>query len=148
MTELTNNTRAIVALLEIMSNEDALLRRRIEAAEAVLGYEAPKEIVERTKVFLTAVFEDSEHVCVEDRLEALRLMRKAEAPRIAQQTIRAANSDKDRELWRDLEIAARRMKLYKAGLWGQVTPDWADDLLRDDYIPPPPGTNISDLFDD
>ncbi len=39
-------TRAIAALLEIMSDMQAPLRRRIEAAEGLLAFEAPEEIVE------------------------------------------------------------------------------------------------------
>jgi hypothetical protein len=144
---MTNNTCAIAALIEIMFNENALMRRRIEAAEAVLSYEAPEAVVERTKGFLTAVFEDSEHVGVEDRLEALKLMRKAEARKITPQSTRSADADKDRELWRDVEIATRRMKLYKAGLWELATPDWADDLLGRDYVPPQ-DKSFSDLFED
>jgi hypothetical protein len=34
-------TRTIDALLEIMADTDMGTRRRIEAAEAILGYEAP-----------------------------------------------------------------------------------------------------------
>ena len=50
---MTINTKAVVALLDIMANTKALMRRRIEAAEAILNYEAPADVVERTKVFLT-----------------------------------------------------------------------------------------------
>jgi hypothetical protein len=141
------NSRAVGSLLEIMTNNDAPIGHRLEAAELLLTFEAPAEVVEQTKLFLAAVFEN-EAFSIDEKLLALRLTRKAEAPRVAQQTIRAANTDKDRELWRDLEIAARRMKLDKAGLWGAHPKSWADDLLTDDYTPPPPGTEISDLFED
>ena len=41
-------TRAIVALLEIMSDSHAPSRRRIEATELLLAYEAPPEAVDRS----------------------------------------------------------------------------------------------------
>ena len=125
-------TRAIVALLEIMSGTHAPLRRRIEAIELLLAYEAPPEAVDQAKTFLTAVFEDAaQHV--DDRLDALRLMRKAEAPKITTVTADRAN----RELWRQLEIGHRRAELFKAGLWGNHPKDWAADLLSEDYVEPP-----------
>ena len=143
---MTNNIRAIAALLEIMANKVALMPRRIEAAEALLGYEAPAEVVEQAKGFLAAVFEYYEHVCVDDRLEALKLMRKAEARKITQQRVRSTEADDQREFWRDVEIAARRMKLIKAEMW-PAAPDWADDLLGSDYVPPR-DKSVSDLFED
>jgi len=100
-------TRAIVALLEIMSGTHAPLRRRIEAIELLLAYEAPPEAVDQAKTFLTAVFEDAaQHV--DDRLDALRLMRKAEAPKITAPTVTAEDARANRELWRKLEIGHRR----------------------------------------
>ena len=69
-------TRAIVALLQIISDtEDAPLRRRIQATEALLAYEAPQEAVDQAKAFLTSV-QDAEQR-VDDSLDALKLMRKA-----------------------------------------------------------------------
>ena len=128
-------TRAIVALLEIMSNTDAPLHRRIEATEVLLAYEAPQEAVDQAKAFLTSVFEDAEQR-VDDRLDALKLMRRAEARKTAP-TITAENARKNRELWRQLEIGHRREKLFKAGLWGDHPKDWADDLLSKNYVAPP-----------
>ena len=131
-------TRAIVALLEIMSNTDAPLHRRIEATEVLLAYEAPQEAVDQAKAFLTSVFEDAEQR-VDDRLDALRLMRKAEAPKITAPTVTAESEDAraNRELWRKLEIGHRRAELFKAGLWEDHPKDWADDLLSEDYVAPP-----------
>ena len=63
-------SRAIDALLEIMSNEEISARRRIEAAEGLLSYKAPPEIVERAKAFMESVFEDDEQ-SVQDRLDAV-----------------------------------------------------------------------------
>ena len=129
-------TRAIVALLEIMSNTDAPLHRRIEATEVLLAYEAPQEAVDQTKAFLTSVFGDSEQR-VDDRLDALKLMRKLEARKITAPTVTAEDARANRELWRQLEIGMRRGAMMKAGVWGDHPKDWADDLLSDNYIEPP-----------
>ena len=128
-------TRAIAALLEIMSDADAPLRRRIEATELLLAYDAPPEAVDQARTFLTAVFEDAEQR-VDDRLDALRLMRKAEARKITAPTVTAEDARANRELWRKLEIGHRREKLFKAGLWGDHPKNWADDLLSEDYVEP------------
>jgi hypothetical protein len=130
---MTTPTRAIGALLDIIAS-GASTRRRIEAAEQLLAYEAPPEIVVQAKAFLTSIFEDSEQH-VDDRLDALKLMRKAEARKITQPTVRSAEAGRNREFWRDMEIARRRMKLIEAGLWPAV-PEWADDLLGEDYEAP------------
>lgn len=126
-------TRAIAALLDIMGDADAPLKRRIEATEGILQYDAPEAAVEAAKHFLTSVFEDSEQV-VELRLDALKLMRKAEAPRITQPAVSSAEERENREKWRDIEMGLRRVKISSAGLtWG---PGWADDLMSDTYKPP------------
>ena len=129
-------TRAIAALLEIVSDDDAPLRCRIEATEGLLAYEAPQEAIDQAKAFLTSVFEDSEQR-VDDRLDALKLMRKAEARKITTPTITAEDARANRELWRDIEMGLRRAALFRAGLWENAPKDWADDLLSEDYVPPP-----------
>jgi hypothetical protein len=90
------NTRAIDALLEIMSNEFVSVRRRIEAAEGLLAYEAPAEIAERAKAFLESVFEDSEEQSVQDRLDAVKLARKFEAAKVAPRTVHTTQREADR----------------------------------------------------
>jgi hypothetical protein len=44
-----NNTRAVEALLEIMDDTDLTTRRRIEAAEQLLGFEAPEAAAMRAR---------------------------------------------------------------------------------------------------
>jgi hypothetical protein len=129
-------TRAIVALLEIMSDADAPLRCRIEATEGLLAYEAPPEAVDKAKAFLTSVFADAEQR-VEDRLDALKLMRKAEARKITAPTVTAEDARRNRELWRQLEIGLRRVAMMDAGVWENAPKDWAADLRSDDYVAPP-----------
>ena len=75
------NTRPIDTLLEIMADPDLFTRRRIEAAEALLAYEAPPEVVERARAFLTSVFEDDEQ-SVQDRLDALSWRGNSKARRL------------------------------------------------------------------
>jgi hypothetical protein len=84
------NTRAIDALRLIMLDHDGTApRRRVEAAEHLLDYECPEEVVVECKEFLTSVFEDSEqHVDI--RLDALKLARKFEAAKVAPRTIRTS----------------------------------------------------------
>jgi hypothetical protein len=84
----------------------------------------------RPKAFLATVFENKE-LLVSWRLDALKLMRKFEAAKVAPQTVRAARRDGDRrEAWRRYEISQLHWKLSLAikdtpPLDGQTT-----------YIPP------------
>jgi hypothetical protein len=133
---MINNTRAINALLEIMSNEFATVRRRIEAAEGLLAYEAPPEVVEHARAFLESVFEDSEEQSVQDRLDAVKLARKFEAPKIALPTTHTKKQETDRrEAWRRYEISQRHWKISLA-IHDVPPKGWADDLYSDDYEAP------------
>jgi hypothetical protein len=133
---MTSTTRAIRALIEIMSDETASTRRRIEACDFLLAYEAPREVMDLAKEFLASIFEDQDQH-VDDRLDALKLSRKVEAPRIRQRTAIPADEPADRELWRRREIAHRRVAMIDAGLWPPPK-DWADDLLSDVPASGPP----------
>jgi hypothetical protein len=83
---------------------------------------------------------ESKHVALSDRLEATKLMRKAESPKITPQTVRLAEQDHGqwREVGQRLARARRREKLDRAGLW-PAPPDWCDDLLADEPGPLPLG---------
>jgi hypothetical protein len=129
-------TRAITALLEIMSNGGAPMRRRIEAADTLLSYEGPEQVVEQTRAFLVAVLEDRERVSTDYRLEAGKLLRKAEARKVVHQSVRSADADRWRETWRQMAIGRRRLKLFRAGLW-PAPEGWYDDLIDPDYEPGP-----------
>jgi hypothetical protein len=134
---MTNNTRAVAALRQIMldASETMPIRRRIEAAEQLLDYDAPPEIVEEAKAFLTSVTE-AEETLVDFRLDALKLLRKAEARKVV--PARAAVRDDPRriELCRALEIARRRAALVEAGAF-PFPPGYADDLTGPGYVPMP-----------
>lgn len=129
-------TRTVAVLLGIMADRRVPIPRRIQAAETLISFETTEEIVARTKAFLTAVVE-SEHVALNLRLDASKLMRKAESPKVTPQTVRTADPGRWREVWRELAIGRRRVRLDKAGLWPCPT-DWADDLLDPGYEPPRP----------
>jgi hypothetical protein len=124
---MTSTTRAIRALIEIMSDEAAPTRRRTEACEGLLAYEAPREVMDLAREFFVSIFEDPDQH-VDDRLDAVKLMRKVEAPRIRQRTAVPAEERADRERQREREIAHRRLAMMDAGLWPPPK-DWADDLL-------------------
>jgi hypothetical protein len=133
-------TASITALLAIMGNETESMRRRIDSAEALLTYEAPEFVIERAKGFLTALLEVHQGVRTDHRLEASRLLRKAEAKKIVQQSVRSAESDQWREVGQRMAMARRRMKLLQAGLWPAPT-DWADDLQSAPDDPEPAATS-------
>src|SRR5262249_46810083 len=131
-----NNTRAIAALHDIMLSEDETkLRRRIVAAEQLLDYEAPEEIVADTKAFLLFVAESKE---MDDdyRLDALKLLRKAEARKVVPPKATVRNNAASLETRREIEIAERRMALWKAGAWPPPK-GWCADLIGPDYVPMP-----------
>ena len=63
-------------------------------------------------------------------------MRKAEARKITQPTATAADAQANREMSRKLEVARRRVSLYKAGMW-PAPKGWMDDLSPENYVAPP-----------
>jgi hypothetical protein len=131
------NTRAIRALVQIVQDPNIFRRKRIEACEGLIGYEAPQNVVDLAKEFLASVFEDQE-ADVADRLDALTLTRKFEAKRIMPQTVHLTRqSEADRkEAWRKHEIDERLMKIVMATM-DHPPKGWDSDLRSPDYLPPP-----------
>jgi hypothetical protein len=130
-------TRTIDTLLKIMSDPEMSTRRRIEAAEALLGYEAPADAVSRAREYLGEVFEDREQ-SIDLRMDALKISQKFGAKKIAPQTVHLTRREEaDRkEAWREYEIFQRQMKLVLATL-DHPPKGWDDDLRSPDYLPPP-----------
>lgn len=126
-------TRAINALLSIMSDESTWLGLRIEAADGLLSFEAPTECVEAAKSFLTSVFEDPEQDD-EFRMKALKLVRKVEARKVTAPTVTPQDERSHRAGWRKRQRAQRRLALVKAGLW-PAPAGWDADLNGDDCPP-------------
>jgi hypothetical protein len=139
----TMNPRTIDALLEIMNDTDIVSRLRIEAAEQLLGFEAPDDAIIRARDFLIEVFENKEE-SITDRMEALKIARKSEAAKVTPKIIRLEVKDRSererREEWRQYEKAQLKMAIWRAT--GNVPtqtshPGWSDLLMSEDYLPPP-----------
>ena len=133
--QMTSTTRSINALIQIMHDEAVPPRRRVEAAEQLLDYECPAQIVEEAKAFLTSIFEDSE-MLVDIKLDALKLMRKAEAKKIVPARVSTRDQASRIEICRALEIARRRRALIEAGVF-PFPPGCDDDLTGSDCVPMP-----------
>ena len=131
------NTRTVEILLEIMADAELRTHRRIEAAEAILGFEAPAEAVMRAGEFLAQVFENREEE-IGDRMDALQISRKFEAKKIAPQTVHISRqSELDRkEAWRDYELWCLKRDIVMATR-DHPPKGWDDDLRSPDYLPPP-----------
>jgi hypothetical protein len=126
-------TASIAALREIMLDDTISLCDRMEAAEDLLTFEAPADATEEAKAFLTQVFEDSENH-VNTRLDALKIIRKAEARKITHPPVSAASEGERREEWRKHIWFKRRSKLLDAG-FDPLPAGWDDDL-GEDFVPP------------
>jgi len=136
---MTSTTRAIETLLHILNDVDVSTRQRIEACEGLLAYEAPLEAVIQARDFLVAVFEDGDGQTLPDRMDALKLARRFESPKIALPTIHTKKQETDRrEAWRKFEIAERELKIVVATK-DVPPPGWDDDLRAGSYVPPAEG---------
>jgi hypothetical protein len=131
------NTRTIDTLLEIMADTDMATRRRIEAAEAILGFESPADAVSRAREYLMSVFENREET-IGDRMDALQISRKFEAKRIMPQSVHLTrrNEVDRKEAWRDYEIGQLKLKIILATN-DHPPKGWDDELRSLDYLPPP-----------
>jgi hypothetical protein len=105
------------------------------AAEDLLERESPPEVREAAKSFLTTIFEDRE-VPEGTRLQALLIIRKAEARKIAQPP--AASTGERGLAYRIAQQAARnelRKKLEAKGLW-PAPPGWDAHIMSPDWPGP------------
>jgi hypothetical protein len=100
----------------------------------------------RAREYLIEVFENREED-ISDRMDALKASRKAEAAKVNPKIVhltRRTEMDR-REAWRTYERWMRRQELIKKTRMPPL-PGWDDDLLADDYLPPPgddwPPTNV------
>jgi hypothetical protein len=113
----TEISPALRALLDLMTDPDIWISRRLEAAKAIIEHEASTEVFDLTYRFLMGVAEDREEV--ELQLKALTLIRKVEARRVVPGTTNPANSANGQRVARRLGLAKRRMELVKEGKWPQ-----------------------------
>jgi AcrR family transcriptional regulator len=129
--------RVITVLCRIMLDERAApLRRRIEAAEQLLDFEAPDEIVEEAKAFLTEIAEKGE-TPIDDKLSALKLLRRASAAKVVPARVTVRLDSVSIERHRALDTLRRRAALINAGATYPFPPGWDADLVGEDYVPTP-----------
>jgi hypothetical protein len=124
---------SLIVLREIFLDPDAPPRARIEAAETILSYEAPTDLAQEAKEFLIEILEDQQ-MPVSLRLEASKIMRKAEATKVQTRTVTSADECIEREKARDFFKLKRRLAIYQAGLW-PPPPGYCDDLDAEDFDP-------------
>jgi hypothetical protein len=157
------NSRTIDALLVIMDDADIVTRRRIEAAEQLLDFEAPDDAVIRAREYLVSVFEDHDEELA-DRMNAIKASRKVEAAKVSPKVVhlnRRTPTDR-KEAWRTYELSQLRTKIMwhtyelsqlrtKIILATHDVPPkgWDDVLTSPDYLPPegdawPPWWNEKD----
>lgn len=117
---------ALKKLLDIMTSPEVPVARSIEAAKAIIEYEAPPEVFDLTYQFLIGVAEDPRQD-IGLKLEALKLIRKVEARRVVPGTAKAVDSHAQAELSLRLAKAQRRVEMFRKGKW-PAEKDWAEGL--------------------
>jgi hypothetical protein len=131
------NSRTIDALLTIMDDSEIRTRRRIEAAEQLLDYEAPAEAVARAREYLVLVFENKDEE-LGDRMDAIKASRKVESAKVSPAKVVYLDRQKSidrKEAWRQWEKAQLRKRIIKATGWVPTEPGW-DEVFGADYLPP------------
>ena len=85
-----------------------------------------------------SVFNDR-NADIGERMDALKIARKAEAPKVTPKIIRLEVKDRGererREAWRHWDKSQLKMRIYQA-TGNTPPPGWADHLTGDDYVPP------------
>jgi ParB-like chromosome segregation protein Spo0J len=129
------NSRTIDALLTIMNDSDIRTRRRIEAAEQLLDFEAPDEAVIRAREYLVSVFENADED-LGDRMNAIKASRKVEAAKVSPKVVhlnRGTAIDR-KEAWRGYERSKLRTAIINATM--AIPPKGWDESFGPDYLPP------------
>jgi hypothetical protein len=129
------NSRTVAALLVIMDDTDLRTRRRIEAAEQLLDFEAPAEAVMRAREYLVSVFENADEDLA-DRMNAIKASRRCESAKVSPKVVhlnRSTATDR-REAWREYERSKLRTAIIKATR--DIPPKGWDESFGPDYLPP------------
>jgi hypothetical protein len=129
-------TASVETLCKIMLDEDVPLRRRIEAAEQILSFEASVDATDEAKAFLTEVFEDGT-AYVDMRLDALKIIRKAEARKVALPPASVQTGERG-PLYKIVQARARyalQKELEAKGLW-PAPPGWDSHIMSPDWPGP------------
>ncbi|MGO7868653.1 hypothetical protein AB9E15_05335 [Rhizobium leguminosarum] len=119
-------SKALGALLDIMTSDKIKETQCIEAARAIIEYEAPPEVFDLTYDYLMGVAQGEE----QDtglKLEALKLIRKVEAKRVVPGTAKAVETVAAQALGRKVAMAKRRLGLVRDGRW-PAERGWGEDL--------------------
>lgn len=117
---------ALGALLDIMTSNELPEARCIEAARAIIEYEAPADVFDLTYEYLLGIARDAGQE-VGLKLEALKLIRKVEAKRVVPGTAKAVDTAGATALGRKLATGKRRVELFRGGRWPPEG-GWNDDL--------------------
>jgi hypothetical protein len=67
----------IGTLVRLMADQTVLMRRRLQAAQLLIGFKSPPDIQQHTKQFLSSIFSDQD-MDIAHRLEAAELLRRSE----------------------------------------------------------------------
>jgi hypothetical protein len=135
-TKQMTNSRTIDALLTIMDDSDLRTRRRIEAAEQLLDFEAPAEAVMRAREYLVNVFENADEELA-DRMSAIKASRKIEAAKVSPKVVhlnRQTSTDR-KAAWKEYERSKLRDAIIRETGWVPTIPNW-DESFGPDYLPP------------
>nr|WP_278437150.1 hypothetical protein [Brucella anthropi] len=103
---------ALAALLQIMTSTEVAEAKCVEAAKAIIEYEAPQGVYDLTHRYLIGVAEDDEQ-STDLRLEALKLLRKVEARRIVPGVAKGEDTEKAKRLAERLEAARERVERFR-----------------------------------
>ncbi len=114
-------SRALQALLDLMVNSELADGQRLEAAKAIIEYEAPQAVFDLTHEFLLMIAEGEN---VELTLRALQLVRKVEARRVAPPPAQSAIANK--ETAERLGRARLRLDLIGKGEWPTSEAGWTE----------------------
>ena len=135
---------ALSSLVRIVGDSAASLRQRLRAAAAVLAYKVQDAaVIEFVRRFLESLCADAD-TAIDHRIAAGELLRKHEAPRVMSEIVRPAYRENEgteaarREAWRNYAIRERELKIILETK-DTPLPGWDDDLISDDYVPPPEG---------
>jgi len=117
---------ALGVLLDIMVSPDVPEPQCLEAARAIIEYEAPTEVFELTHQYLLGIAQDPAQP-VPLKLEALKLIRKVEAKRVVPGTAKAVDGAAAKARGLEVARAKRRVELVRAGQWPAPV-GWDEDL--------------------
>ncbi|WP_287381946.1 hypothetical protein [Mesorhizobium sp.] len=127
MTETETISPVLRKLLEIMTSPEVPDARSVEAAKAIIEFEAPPEVFDLTYQFLMGLANDDRQE-VSLKLEALKLIRKVEARRVVPGVTKGSDPQAQGELGRRMAASRRRLELWREGKWPPASLAWAGGL--------------------